>query len=68
MHYEGHTTGSYMVFLIRDQLGIEAVVESVGNLDAFIDNYNKAAEKAGTYKFSDKFTKHIHDVSIPAKR
>lgn len=67
-HYEGHTTGSYMVFLIRDQLGINAVVESVGDLDAFVDNYNIAAEKAGTYKFSDRFTQHIHDVSIPAKR
>lgn len=68
VHYEGHTTGSFMVFLIRDQLGIDAVVESVGNLDAFIDNYNKAATKAGTYRFSDKFTQHIHNVSIPAKR
>lgn len=67
-HYEGHTTGDFMVFLIRDQLGIDAVIESVGNLDAFVDNYNKAAEKAGTYKFSDRFTEHIHSVSMPAKR
>lgn len=68
VHYEGHTTGDYMVFLIRDQIGIDAVIESVGDLDAFVDNYNKAAEKAGTYKFSDRFTQHIHSVSTPAKR
>ena len=68
VHYEGHTTGSYMVFLIRDQLGRDAVVECVGDLDAFIDNYNKAAEQAGTYKFSERFTQHIHDVSMPARR
>lgn len=66
--YEGHTTGDYMVFLIRDQLGIDAVIESVGNVEAFVDNYNKAAEKAGTYKFSDRFTQHIHDICAPAKR
>lgn len=66
--FEGHTTGSYMVFLIRDKLGIDAVVESVGDLDAFVDNYNAAAEKAGTYKFSDRFTQHIHNVSSHAKR
>ncbi len=68
VHFEGHTTGDYMVFLIRDQLGVEAVVESVGDLDKFIDNYNIAAEKAGKYKFSDRFTEHIHKVSTSAKR
>lgn len=31
-HFEGHTTGSYMFFLIRDQLGLDAVIESVGDL------------------------------------
>lgn len=67
-HFEGHTTGDYMVFLIRDQLGIDAVVSSVGDLDKFIDNYNAAAEKAGTYKFSDRFTEHIHKISSAAKR
>ena len=67
-HYEGHTTGDYMVFLIRDRLGLDAVVESVGDLDAFVDNYNKAAKMAGTYVFSDKFTNHIHSVSQSAKR
>lgn len=68
VHYEGHTTGDYMVFLIRDQLGIDAVIESVGNVEAFVDNYNKAAEKAGTYKFSDRFTQHIHNICAPARR
>ncbi len=68
VHYEGHTTGDYMVFLIRDQLGIDAVIESVGNIEAFVDNYNKAAEKAGTYKFSDRFTQHIHNICAPARR
>lgn len=67
-HFEGHTTGDYMVFLIRDRLGLDAVVASVGDLDAFIDNYNKAAEMAGTYVFSDRFTNHIHSVSQSAKR
>lgn len=57
-----------MVFLIRDRLGLDAVVESVGDLDAFVDNYNKAAKMAGTYVFSDKFTNHIHSVSQSAKR
>lgn len=68
IHFEGHTTGDYMIFLIRDQLGLDAVIESVGDLDKFIDNYNTAAEKAGKYKFSDRFTEHIHRVSTPAKR
>ena len=68
VHFEGHTTGDYMVFLIRDQLGIDAVIDSVGNIENFVDNYNKAAEKAGTYKFSDKFTKHIHDICTPARK
>ena len=68
VHFEGHTTGDYMVFLIREQLGIDAVVESVGNLETFVDNYNKAAEKAGTYKFSEKFTRHIHDICAPARK
>ena len=67
-HYEGHTTGDFMVFLIRDQLGLDAVKRSVGDLDAFIDNYNAAASKAGTYVFSDRFTDHIHSVSRPARR
>lgn len=67
-HFGGHTTGDFMVFLIRDQLGLEAVVDSVGDLDAFVDNYNKAAHKAGTYQFSDRFINHIHAVSRPAKR
>lgn len=68
VHYEGHTTGDYMVFLIRDRLGMDAVIESVGNVEAFVDNYNKAAEKAGTYKFSDRFTQHIHNICAPARR
>lgn len=68
LHFEGHTTGDFMVFLIRDQLGLDAVVESVGNLDKFVDNYNLAAEKAGKYKFSDRFIEHIHKLSAAAKR
>lgn len=67
-HFEGHTTGDYMVFLIRDQLGLDAVIASVGNIETFVDNYNRAAEKAGTYKFSDRFTKHIHDICTPARK
>ncbi|MDE5887018.1 MAG: hypothetical protein K2H46_05440 [Muribaculaceae bacterium] len=67
-HFEGHTTGDYMVFLIRDHLGLDSVIESVGDLDKFIDNYNKAAEKAGTYRFSNRFTDHIHSVSAKARR
>jgi len=67
-HFEGHTTGDYMVFLIRDYLGLDAVVESVGDLDAFVDNYNKAAEKAGSYRFSDRFTNHIHAISAESRR
>lgn len=67
-HFGGHTTGDFMVFLIRDQLGMEAVVESLGDLDRFVCNYNKAAEKAGTYVFSDRFTRYICDLSKDAKR
>lgn len=67
-HFGGHTTGDFMVFLIRDQLGIDAVVTSVGDLDAFVDNYNEAARKAGTYVFSDRFTDHIHSLSQPRRR
>lgn len=67
-HYGGHTTGDFMVFLIRDQLGLDAVKESVGDVDAFINNYNAAATKAGTYVFSDRFTNHIHSVCKSARR
>lgn len=67
-HFGGHTTGDFMVFLIRDQLGMDAVVESLGDLDRFVVNYNKAAEKAGTYVFSDRFTQYICDLSKEAKR
>ncbi len=68
VHFEGHTTGDYMVFLIRDQLGLDSVIDCVGNIETFVENYNKAAERAGTYKFSDRFTQHIHDVCSPARK
>lgn len=67
-HFEGHTTGDFMTFLIRDCLGIDAVIESVGDIDAFVDNYNKAARAAGTYTFSDRFVDHIHAVSGASRR
>lgn len=58
-HFEGHTTGDYMVFLIRDQLGKKAAIECFGDFAQFVRLYNEAARKAGTYVFSDTFVKHI---------
>ena len=58
-HFEGHATGDYMVFLIRDQLGKKAAIECFGDFAQFVRLYNKAARKAGTYVFSDTFVKHI---------
>ena len=58
-HFEGHTTGDYMVFLIRDQLGKKAAIECFGDFAEFVHRYNKAAQKANSYVFSDTFVKHI---------
>ena len=58
-HFEGHTTGDYMVFLIRDQLDKKAAIECFGDFAQFVRLYNEAARKAGTYIFSDTFVKHI---------
>lgn len=58
--FGGHTTGDFMVFLIRDQLGKEAAVESFCDIAKFVDNYNRAAAKAGTYTFTPEFVAHIH--------
>lgn len=60
-HFEGHTTGDYMVFLIRDQLGKKAAIECFGDFDKFVNLYNEAARKANTYVFSDTFVKHIEN-------
>lgn len=68
VHFGGHTTGDFMVFLIRDNLGLEAAVDSFCDFDKFIDNYNKAASIAGTYRFSDRFTAHIHAISTQMRR
>lgn len=58
-HFEGHTTGDYMVFLIRDQLGKKKAIECFGDFAKFVNLYNEAARKANTYVFSDTFVKHI---------
>ena len=61
-HFEGHTTGDYMVFLIRDQLGMQAVIDCLADFPAFVLRYNEAARKAGTYVFSDTFVQHVDSV------
>lgn len=61
-HFGGHTTGSYMVFLIRDQLGLQAAIDCFADFSAFVHRYNEAARKAGTYVFSDTFVKHVDNV------
>lgn len=67
-HFGGHTTGDFMVFLIRDHLGLEVVIESFCDLDKFVKNYNKAAKLAGTYQFSDRFVKHIENTAREAEK
>ena len=67
-HFEGHTTGDYMVFLIRDQLGKKAAVECFGDFAQFVRLYNEAARKASTYVFSDTFVKHIESECERAKQ
>lgn len=58
-HNGGHTTGDYMVFLIRDQLGLQVAIDCFPNTSAFVHRYNEAAAKAGTYTFSDTFVEHV---------
>ncbi len=61
-HFGGHTTGDYMVFLIRDQLGLQAAVDCFCDIPAFVRRYNEAAAKAGTYVFSDTFVQYIDKI------
>lgn len=66
-HMDGHTTGDYMTFLIRRELGLKAVIECLGDFPAFVRLYNQAARKAGTYVFSDKFVRHIEKMTEKMK-
>ena len=61
-HFEGHTTGDYMVFLIRDQLGQQAAIDCLGDFSAFVQRYNEAARKADGYVFSETFVSHIDSI------
>ena len=67
-HFGGHTTGDYMVFMIRDNLGLESVVESYGDIAGFVDNYNRAVAKGDGYRFSDRFVNHIREIDSAARR
>lgn len=58
-HMDGHTTGDYMTFLIREYFGLKAAINCLGDFPAFVRLYNEAARKFGTYVFSDRFVKHI---------
>lgn len=51
-----------MVFLIRDQLGLQVAIDCFCDFPAFIRRYNEAAVKADTYVFSDTFVEHINKV------
>lgn len=64
VHFGGHTGGDYMVFLIRDQLGKEAVLETVADLGEFLWKYNQAARKAGgkNHVFSPGFIRFAGEV------
>lgn len=61
-HFGGHTTGDFMVFLIRDQLGLQAAIDCFCDYPAFVRCYNEAAVKAGTYVFSETFVGYIDKV------
>ncbi len=61
-HLGGHTTGDFMVFLIRDQLGLQAAIDCFCDIPAFVRRYNEAAAKAGTYVMSDTFVQYIDKV------
>lgn len=61
-HFGGHTTGDYMVFLIRDQLGLQVAIDCFADFASFVRRYNEAAVKANTYVFSDTFVEHIEKV------
>lgn len=61
-HFGGHTTGDYMVFLIRDQLGQQTAIDCFCDIPAFVRRYNEAAAKADTYVFSDAFVQYIDKV------
>lgn len=57
-----------MVFLIGDNLGLESVVESYGDIAGSVDNYNSAAAKGDGYRFSDRFVNHIREIDSAAWR
>lgn len=60
-HMEGHTTGDWMTFLIRKQLGLQTAIDCLGDFALFVKQYNVAARKAGSFAFSEHFIKHIEE-------
>ncbi len=62
----GHTSGYFMASLILENIGKNALVETVGNPFDFILLYNKAAEKSrGRYPvFSEDSIKYIKQLKI----
>lgn len=65
VHFGGHTGGSYMVFLIRDQLGLQAAIDSCCDMIAFVERYNEAATQSDGYVFSDTFVAHVKEIFGP---
>lgn len=60
MQFNGHDAGYYMASLIRDILGIEALIKSFADPVLFVEEYNKAAkQKKGEYVFSDTFMSYL---------
>ena len=66
-HYEGHTQGDYMTFMIREQLGLQAVIDCFGDFYQFVLTYNRAARKANGYVFSEEFVSHIERETAKMK-
>lgn len=57
-----HPGGDYMVFLIKDQLGLQAAIDVCGDIPAFIHCYNEAAAQADSYVFSESFVAYIEKL------
>jgi hypothetical protein len=65
----GHPVGFYMANVIKDALGREALLASVGDPFEFFAQFNKAARKAkGSHVFSACSQKFVHRLGVDLRK
>ena len=63
LDFGGHPQGFYMSPLIKEKLGLQAIVDSCDNPVAFIRLYNQAARDEGTkFVFSPKAVDYLRKL------